>query len=183
MRWVMLLILAYITLLAQTTFGHVLAVNLPAVGPVAPDLSAAAAVFFALRLRNLMDALIAAAVLGLGVDLVAGVASAAVGPMPMAYALGAWAVFAMADVTFRDRPLTQALLAVMFCLMAHIFWVTAQSLLGLWAGWGEYARMLAQAGGLAVYTAALAPLVCFVLRKADRLLIVASAARGGREGR
>ena len=182
MRWALFIILVYAAMLVQTTIGGILAINV-GIGPVCPDLLAVLAVFFALRLRTMLDALLAAWLLGMGIDMtLGGVGAGAAGPMALAYVAGAAAAFSMREALFRERPLAQAVLTFLFCLMSHGLWVTLQSLLS-WGrvGWGEYGGLAATAALVAVYTALVAPLVHFVLIKCDRWFVPApSSRRGGR---
>jgi len=178
MRWVPFLILAYLVLLVQTTVGRLLSFDVTSVGTVGPDLLAILAVFAALHVRSEVDAMLAGLALGLAVDLTTaggpGVVTR-VGPMPIGYVLGALVVFRIREAFFRERALTQAFLAAVFCAVAHGFWVTAQSLLAM--KWDDYGEMLFQAGCLAAYTAALMPLAHLGLRRCTGLLIVTTGGR------
>ena len=93
-------------------------------------------------------------------------------------------LFRVREAFFRERAMTQAMLAMAFCLMAHGLWVTSQALLG--AGemaWSTYGRTLLQAVGVSGYTALLMPLVHFGLVKCRRWFLASSAGRRGRAGR
>lgn len=187
MRWIPLLILGYLVVLFQTTAGRVLTFEVQAasIGTIGPDISALVAVFVALYARSWPDAMLAAWMLGFGVDLTAAGGAGAmtvVGPMAIAYALTAGLLFRLREAFFRERALTQALLALAFCLLTHGAWVTAQWVLAAHgASWGAYWRTLAQAGALACYTAALMPLAHFGLGKCQRWFLLAPAA--GRRSR
>jgi len=181
MRWVPFLILVALAALLQRTAGLVLTFSLPGVGSVGPDLLAAVAVFVACRSRAWEDAVLAAWVLGLAVDVTAGGAGVAVGPMSVAYALAAWVLFRIREAFFHERAVTQALLALIFCLLAHGTWVTAETLLGgTGMAWADYGSTMLQAVLLAVYTAALTPLVHAGLWRCRRLILAAPTARGAR---
>ena len=187
MRWIPFLILAYLVVLVQTTVGRFLVIRSAGLGNIGPDLAALVAVFVALHARAWPDAMLAAWVLGIAVDLTTagGVGSATVlGPMSVAYALAAGLLFRVREAFFRERAMTQAMLAMAFCLMAHGLWVTSQALLG--AGemaWSTYGRTLLQAVGVSGYTALLMPLAHFGLVKCRRWFLASSAGRRGRAGR
>jgi cell shape-determining protein MreD len=187
MRWIPFIILVYLVVLFQSTAGKVLTLTTAGLGSVGPDLAALVAVFVALYARSCPDAMLAAWVLGMAVDLtVSGGVGAAtvVGPMSLAYALAAGALFRIREAFFRERALTQGLLALGFCLLAHGVWVTAQSLLAAGeVSWSAYGRTLLQAAALACYTAALMPLAHFGLIRCQRWLLVSPVGRGGRGGR
>jgi len=177
MRWVGFGFLLYATLLVQTTVAAVV-FRLELLGPIAPDLAAIVAVFIALSAKRGTDAMIAAWFLGLGMDLMicgGGGAQTAVGPMAITYALSAALVYRVREAFFYDRPLTQVLLAGLFCLAAQVGWVTLQTLLGFtWSGYGSW---LLKAVGISLYTAVLAPFVCPGLKRCQRLFLVAPVGR------
>jgi len=183
MRWVQFVILAYLVLVVQSTLCGMIAFDVGAVGRVMPDLMAVTAVFVALRGPNLRTVMIAAWVLGFAVDLTAigGVGSAtAVGPMSLAYAVAAWLIFQMREAVFSDHAITQGMLALVFCLAAHLLWVTAQSLLR--GAWPYYGRLVAQAAGKSIYTALLMPAGFWLLSTVQGLFIEAPV-RGTRRSR
>ena len=182
MQWIPFIILVYVTVLVQATLVGVLVLPLGWTGPVAPDLAAAVAVFIALNARSGLDVMIAAWIMGMAMDLMlcgGGGAPTAVGPMAIAYALSAGLLFHVREAFFHERAMTQALLALLFCLLAHGAWITAQTLLG--APWSAYGQWLAKGAGISVYTAVLAPLVCAALRTPRRwFLAVPTDRRRGR---
>lgn len=184
MRWIPTLILAYLVVLAQTTIARVLAFQAGPVGTVMPDLAAVVAVFVALRARSGVDVMLCGWVLGLGVDLTTagGVgASTAVGPMSIFYALCAGCVYRVREAFFHERALTQAFLALMFCLAAHGLWLSVQSLLNYHdMTWGAYLRALVQGAALALYTALLMPLGHVLLRACHHWFMAAPAGQRGR---
>jgi rod shape-determining protein MreD len=186
MRWVPFAILAYVVILLQASLAQLLTFELAWAGRVGPDLVATIAVFAALHARNWTDVMLMAWILGLGMDLTSaggpwGVP--VVGPMAVAYALSALLVFRVREAFFRDRLLTAAVFGLLFCLPAHGVWVTWQSLLGAAEmTWGGYARALVQAALLALYTAALTPLVQLALRRCRRWFLPALAGRTTRTG-
>jgi len=181
MRWIAFLILTYAVLLLQTSlvqFGSFLAGS---AGSVQPDLLALVAAFVAMFARNNLDAMLAAWVLGLAMDLTTGgggVHGSAVGVMPVAYALAAGAVYRLREVFFREKASTRVVLTLLFCLVAHGLWVALQSLLSWrYMTWGAYGRTMVQATLVSLYTAALAPLAHWLLDRAEPWLL---APGGGR---
>lgn len=174
MRWAPFLVLTYVTLVLQTSLVRAVTFSVAA-GTVQPDLLALTAVFVALSVREGLDAMLAAWALGLAADLTTG---AAIGVMPVAYALGASLVFRMREAFFRDRISTRIVLTLLFCLVAHGLWVTAQSALA-WQ-WGAYGRVMIQAAMVSAYTAVVAPPLQWVLAKGESLLLGPPAGRGRR---
>jgi len=184
MRWIPFVILAWLLVIVQTTLGRVLTLSGTPIGSIGPDFLAILAVFVALQARSGLDAALAAWVLGLALDLTAagGVTSpTVVGPMPIAYALAATLVYWLREAVFRERALIQALLAALFCLVAHGIWVTAQSLRA--SGemtWSAYGEVLVQAVALAAYTALLMPMGYWALRYLRRIFMMAPSGRSRR---
>jgi cell shape-determining protein MreD len=125
-------------------------------------------------------------VLGFGLDLTAAGGpggGTVLGPMAALYALTAWGVFEVRDAFFRERIHAQALLTLGFCLIVHVGWLTVQSLVAVrYMTWSVYGEMLLQAVGVAIYTALLAPLVHWGLRRGQRVLMVGPVGRGRRAG-
>ena len=188
MRWIPLAILIYALVLVQTSLAGLLTFErLPAVGRVSPDLLAILAVCLALDVHNGIDAMMGAWLMGLAVDLTTGAGpevSTVVGPMALGYALAAGATFRLRELVFRENAITQCILAVIFCLLAHGFWVTAQWLLALRAvPWSGYLMMLVQAALLAVYTGVLMPLGRLGFRWTRRWVLAPSADRSRRRRR
>ena len=171
-RWLWFLILAWVAILIQTTVGRIITFETAAVGTVGPDLLAPLAILVALYARRPGEVMLAACLLGLALDLASAGgpgAGAVVGPMAIAYTLAARATLAVREALFREHALVRAVLTLGFCLIAHLGWVTLQSLVA-W-NWQEYWRMLAQAVALAAYTALLAPLILLMLDRIRRRLI------------
>ena len=168
MRWTVFLVLVCLTLVVQTSLVQWLTFSAGSAGTVQPDLLALTAVFVALFARAGLDAMLAAWALGLAADLTT---QAAVGVMPVAYALAAGAVFRLRDAFFRDRISTRFILTLVFCLLAHPLWVTAQAAID-WRRntWGGYGLTLLQAVLLSLYTAVLAPPLHWLLAKTGPLL-------------
>jgi len=175
MQWVPFIILAWLAVLMQASVGKVLTFSGGSIGAVGPDLAAIVATFFALNVRGWADVMLAAFVLGLGLDLSAGGGAgfaSAVGPMPVAYALAAGMVYRIREAFFREHWLTQAMLAAIFCVVAHGLWITWQALLAYrTATWAAYVRMWLQVLSLAGYTAVLMPLGHLALARCQRWFI------------
>lgn len=184
MRWVPLAILAYAVLLAQTTVGELIRIELPGLGVLRPDLLAMLALFVTLHARSGTDAAIAAWALGFAADLAVGGATGGgtvVGVMALSYAVASGLVYRSREAFFGDRPATQILLGLWFVGVAHGLWVTLQCLLAYPAvGWGQYADLLAQALGVVGYTALLTPIGLWLLKKTERFLISSSPGRSKR---
>ena len=186
MRWIPFLILAYVVMVLETSVGW-LFVDSSWLGPIGPDLAAMVAVFVALYARTASDAMIAAWVLGFAVDLTTGGGVGEItvlGPMAIAYCLLAGQLWRIRDAFFRERALTQIVLTFLFVAAAHAIWVTVQAIsaAGL-VSFGDYARTLLQAMGVALYTAVLMPLAHFVLSRFQRLFLASPAGAGRRSRR
>jgi cell shape-determining protein MreD len=169
-RWIPLVILMYVTVILQTTVGQMLSFVCP-LGRVAPDLLAIVAVYLALRGVRLSDVLIAAWALGMGVDLTMGGGpggAGVVGPMALAYVIAAGLIYKLRDAVYGENFLTQAVLALVFCLLAHVLWLVGQSVLA-WSTQG-LGGMLAQAFGSALYTAVAAPMAMALLKRVRGLI-------------
>ncbi len=184
MRWVPLAILTYVLALGQTTLGGMIDIHLAKIGPVRPDVLAIVAVYAALNVRSAVDAMLTAWVLGLVVDLTTGAGtsdSTLVGPMALAYALAAGCVYKVRDAVFREKVVTQFTMTVVFCIVAHWLWITAQWMLAFEGTTATgYVLMLVQAVLAGLYTAALAPLVHVGLRAIRRWIIVSPSGELGR---
>jgi len=181
MRWILFVILAWLLIVVQTSVGGVLGVDFFSIGVIVPDLLAPLAVFAALYVRSVTDAMLAACVLGFALDLTtagAGAATTVVGPMAITYALAARGLFQVREAFFRQRVGTRMLLTALFCLVAHGLWVTIQSLLAYkFTTWGEYGRMVLQAAGISGYSALLAPLELWAFCKAQSYLLAVPPGR------
>ena len=177
MRWIPLVIVGYLALVVQTSLVGLIALR-TRLGVVGPDVPAICAVFLALRAPRAAAAMLAGWVLGLGMDLTTGAGPGGVtvaGPLAISYALAAGLVFGVREGLFADRALSRVLLTAAFVAVAHGLWVTLQALrAGVWTDTG---RMLAQAGAVAIYSAALAPLVCAGLDRLQRWLVVVPSRR------
>jgi len=184
MRWVPLAILTYVLALGQTTLGGMIDIHLAKIGPVRPDVLAIVAVYLALHVHSVVDTMLAAWALGLVVDLTTGAGtsdSTVVGPMALAYALSAGCVYKIRGAVFREKVITQCTMTVVFCILAHWLWITAQWMLAFEGTTASgYVLMLVQAVLVGLYTAVLAPLVHVGLRAIRRWIIAAPSGEFGR---
>ena len=184
MRWIAFIILTFLCVLIQMTVGGLLRFRGFGIGSIGPDLLAIVAVFVAMYARSRVDAMLAAWVLGLAIDLTAAGGpggGTALGPMAIAYALAADGIFRVRGAFFRERVLAQAVLAFGFCIAAHTAWVTIQSLISYrHVTWSAYGEMLLQALALSAYTAVLMPLGHMALIRGQRLLMAAAPGRSRR---
>jgi hypothetical protein len=108
-------------------------------------------------------------------ELASGGSDFAIGPMSIAYVIAAAVVYAIHGAVFPNRPLAQVASVLLFCLIAHPLWATAQAVC-LWSSttWDGYLRLLGQAGMLACYSAILAPVAHLVLRRTERWILAPS---------
>jgi len=172
MRWAYFLPVVLLATLLQTSAAQVLWFPTP-VGWIGPELLGAVAVFVALNVRSGVDAALAGWTLGFAVDLTGS--GEGLGLLALLYAAGSAGVFRVRSEFFSDRPMTQALMALGFCLFVYQSWAGCDVLLLSGSG-AEYPRRVVQALGVSAYTALLSPLVCAVLGRVQRLLLAAPAA-------
>ncbi|MCD6364256.1 MAG: hypothetical protein J7M14_00095 [Planctomycetes bacterium] len=185
MHWIMVGIMVYAVTLLQTSLAGIMTVSLPWVGPVRPDLLAVPAVYMALYAHRRADAMLAGWLMGMAIDLTSGAGagfSTAVGPMSLGYALAAGAIHTVRNVLFRKNVITQCVVTVVFCVMAHGLWLAMQWIIAFRriADWPTCFAMLLQALGVALYTAAVMPLGRVVLDRCRRRLISSPSGRLGR---
>ncbi len=179
MRWIPLTITAYLLVLCQASLAKAITISGLAIGPVGPDLLAIAAVFVALSVADIIDAMIAGWILGLCMDLAAyggpGLPTV-IGPMSIAYALGSAGIFSIRGAFFRDRSGPQVLFALIFCVFSHLLWVTLQYLRsgGLAGGFGS---MVLQVFAISAYTAVLMPFGFRLLGRVRSWLFAADSGR------
>lgn len=168
MRWIRFIILTYLVILVQVSLCGLLRIGTP-LGSAQLDLVAIVAVFVVFYARQGVDAMLACWILGLCVDLTTGGGFAqtpVVGPMAISYAVLGGMLWRMREAFFRDRPLTQAFMTGLFCMLSTWLWMTMQHLrMGSWQGFGS---MFVQAIAVALFTAVLTPLVQFVLSRTVR---------------
>jgi len=102
--------------------------------------------------------------------------------MAIAYSAGGFLVFKVRDVFFRDKPSSQMILAIVFCLIAHGLWVIMQSIItARYTTFGMFGRMLLQALLLSLYTAVFASPIYTLLNRYGRWIIATGSLRTGRE--
>lgn len=187
MRWILVILLAYGALLLQISLVGLITFDTESVGAIRPDLLAVVAVFLALHGRGLVDVMIAAWILGLGVDLtVTGGTgtTTVVGPMPVAYALAGGLIYQIREAFFREWFLTKLILTLLFCLVSHGIWITWQSLAARdTMSWTAYGDLIVQMLLLSLYSALLAPFVHLVLQPLRRVVVPASSQRSARSAR
>lgn len=179
------MIFAYLFVLVQSTLGKILTFDRLPLGPVGPDFLVLLAVFIGLNVRNRVDGMIACWLIGLLIDLTTAGGVGAVtriGPMALGYSLCVWMVFAMREAMFRERALPQMLMAGLFCLASHGFWITVQSIFATGGTWASYGTLLLQVIISAIYTAMLMPLINFILTPC-RSMIMATIAEKSRRMR
>ena len=179
MRWIPLIILTYVLTLIQTSLVGIIDVHVPTVGLIRPELLIIVVVFTALHVRSVLDAMLTGWVLGLALDLTTGAGgsiSTAVGPMALAYALAGGGIYKIREAVFREKVVTQCVMTVVFCVLAHWAWITAQWLLVFRGTTAKgYLLMLVQATMVGLYTAAVAPVGHLALRAARRWIIASPA--------
>ena len=159
MRELLVLVLCYATVVAQTSvFPHL------AVGDACLDAFAWVVVFVVLSGRGSYT-FVAGAVLGLVRDL-AGTGS--LGPFAFAYCVCAYGLQRLRGSVHRDGIAAQMVWVAVVCLVSNVL-AGAAAMLVRDADVGLNA-LVWRAGGGALYTALLAPLVFLVLRGGNRLL-------------
>jgi rod shape-determining protein MreD len=186
MRWIPLLIVAWVLSLLQMTLGRVVTVEGLSIGPFGPDVLVVLAVLISLQVRSADQAALAGALLGFLVDLTTAgglTAPSRVGPMAIGYAVAALLVFSLRDAIFRDRLGPQMILAFAFCLIAHGLWVTIQSVLAPGLGWHEWARMLLQVLASSACTAGAMLVLAWPVRLLRRWIVPEPPRTQGRSTR
>ncbi len=173
MRWVYFIILAVLAVIAQTTVVQVIWLR-TRVGYIGPEVLASVAVFAALHARTRTDAALAGWVCGFALDLT--LTGPGMGVMSLLYMAAAVGVHHLREVTFRERAVTQIILALLFCLFAYGLLTAYDLLTGALGGQSVFGRAI-QCAGLAAYTAMVTPLVCRLLRPLGRWLVPAPTGR------
>lgn len=159
MRELLVVVFCYVTVVVQTSVCPQLVV-----AGACLDAFAWVVVFAALFGRGRQLFLVGAG-LGLLRDL-AGTGS--LGPFAMAYCVCAYAMQALRGAVHRQWVVTQMVVVAAVCFLSHLLAGTAAMLVGdADVGLGA---LLRGAGGGALYTALLTPLVFLVFRQANRLL-------------
>ncbi len=176
MRWIPFIILVVLAVVCQTTIGEMFTFSTGGIGRIGPDLLAVVALFVVLHARQGTDAMLAAWLLGMAMDVTAG-GTASIGPMAIGYAVAAGVLFRLREAFFSQWAVTQGFLGMLFCLIAHGIWVTVQVTLN--GGWWAYGAMLTQMLALAVYTGFITPIAHAALARIQKWILVAPA-RGRR---
>jgi hypothetical protein len=184
MRWIAFTIVAYCLVVAQTSIAQMISFSAFGLGDVGPDLLAIFAVFLAMYVRESIDMMLAAWILGMMVDLTADSPfggpgrPGVIGPMAIAFVLAARVIFSLREALFRDRLATKAIMGMLFAFGAHWFWITSQAILsGGEATWGQYWRLMLEALAVGAYTAILTPILFVPLGKIKRLLVPLPSSR------
>ncbi|HET6428815.1 MAG TPA: hypothetical protein VM389_06165 [Phycisphaerae bacterium] len=173
MRWLYFAILTLVVVILQTTVVQVIWVRTP-FGYVGPELLTAVAVFAALHTRSRLDAALAGWTAGFAVDLL--LSGPGMGLMSLLYMVASVAVHGVREVVFRDRAVTQMVLAGAFCLFVCGLLSVYDLLSGVLDGRG-LGRQLIHSTGVAAYTALVTPVVCRVLERFRRLVAPAPSGR------
>ncbi|MHC4717392.1 MAG: rod shape-determining protein MreD [Planctomycetota bacterium] len=173
MRWVYFVILTVVAVIAQTTVVQVMWLRTP-VGYVGPEVLASVAVFAALHARTRVDAALAGWTSGFALDLL--MSGPGMGLMSLLYMTACVGVHGVREIAFRDRAVTQMVLALAFCLFVYAL-VTAYDLLSGSIGGQSVFRQLVQSAGLAAYTALVTPVVCRILKHFQRWLVPVPSGR------
>ena len=177
MRLIPFMVILGVLAVVQMTFGWAAALSTEVTGQFWPDILAVFAVFIAFKARSATDAMVAAWIVGMLVDVLSGAGfhgSANIGPMAIMYVPAAGMIFKARDTFFTDRMWAQMLLSGAFCVFVHTGWVTLQVILNF--DWSAWPSCILQALLISLYTALVAPLICLVLTPLSGWLVQA----GGR---
>jgi cell shape-determining protein MreD len=152
-RWFLVIIVAYVCLVAQTTVFRVGALALPVGGHwVRPDLLLVVGLFLALFYRP-GEVFVAGWILGLVADVAGG--TGRLGLLAIEFGMLLALVSAFRDSLPRTRVLGQFALALVVALVVRLAWHLAMPVLS--GGWPALGYAVAGAALDAVYTAILAP--------------------------
>jgi len=168
-RWLGFIVLAGVAVCVQMSLGAVLRIPLGGSGlSVAVDFIAIVGVVVALRTRDVADAALANWTLGMLIDLTTS--GMPLGLYAITFAAAGAMIAQMREAFFADNPLTQVILAALFCLLAH---VPARVFANLYVRGGPapLGREVAQALIVTACTAACTPIVGRVLRPLERLIV------------
>jgi len=168
-RWIGFFLAAVAAVIVQISLGAVLRFRLGSGGLcLAVDFLAILAVMIGLRASETAPAILAGWILGLGIDL--ATTGTPVGLYALTFAMATAVVAQIRPAVFVENPLTQAIVALVFCLLAH---GAARTFICLYVQPGSgLGRQWLQAllGGLA--TAVVAPPVLRALRPLSGLIIL-----------
>jgi len=159
MHWIYFAILLYVTAVLQTTLVPVVAIH-----DVRPDLMVLVAVFYALNAKT-YDGLLMCWIVGLVIDLTSlGYENQAnVGLHAFSLGLIGWGIVRLRSLMLRDSVATQ----VMVTFLATALLAMAASAFMMYAAqaWELFGEVLANALFTALYSAALAPYLHWLLKK------------------
>jgi hypothetical protein len=178
MRWIPLLLLALLLMALQMTLAQLIRLPTP-FGPVGPVLAASAAVFIGLFCRRATDAALAGWILGVSVDLTVLGDVPAAGLLGLLFLLATAAVHRLREAFFTEHAGVQFLMGLLLTGFVLETWTIYQAVFGDLPR-ADLGKRAIQAGGVALYTALVTPLVCLGLRRLRSLLF---ARPPGRERR
>jgi rod shape-determining protein MreD len=167
MRWLPFIILLYVGIVLQTTLAQRLEIN-----HVRPDFMFIAALYYALQVVS-PEAMIAAWFLGFAVDLCS---QGQLGVYAFAYGLMALLVVQFRESMFRDHPLTSLFVTLICTWLAHLI-AGVYFILTHPQSPRSTIEMLLHSTYTAMYTAAIAPYLHWMLGRIRGVLGVAQPRR------
>jgi rod shape-determining protein MreD len=167
MRWLPFVILGYSGIVLQTTLAQRLEIN-----HIRPDLMLIIALHYALQASS-PEAMIAAWLLGFAVDLTG---QGQLGVFAFAYGLLALLVVQFRESMFRDHPLTSLFVTLICTWLVHLL-DGVYFLVGHSHTQRSVLEMLLYSMYTAMYTAAIAPYLHWLLGRARGLLGLAQSRR------
>jgi len=167
MRWLSFVILAYVGIVLQTTVAERLEIS-----HIRPDLMFIIAVHYALHAVS-PDAMIAAWLLGFVVDLCG---QGQLGVFAFGYGVTALFVVQLRDSMFRDHPLTSLFVTLVCTWLVHLL-AGIHFLLTHAQAHRSWVEMLLHSTYTAMYSAAVAPYLHWLLGRLRGLLGLASPRR------
>jgi len=169
MRWLLFILISIVGIIFQNTVCQLLWFR-TSVGWIGPDILVGIAIFSALFSRSGTDAAICGWILGFLLDLTITAPAPPAGLLPLLYAGAAAGIFQIRDALFKEKILTQMILAFLFCIIVY----------GLWLSWdAAINRMITpldgalQLIGVALYCAIITPIICALLKRFGKFLIPA----------
>ncbi len=168
MRWAGFAVLALVAIALQMSLGAVLRVPLGGGASLGVDFLGVLAVLVALRCRAGIDVALAGWTLGFLIDLTT--AAMPLGLYAVSFTVAAMAVFQLRSAFFLDNPLTQAMMGLAFCLVAH---GPARFFVNLYvrSGAAPLGRELLQTLLIALCTAVFTPIGMRLLRPIDEWIM------------
>lgn len=168
MRWFPFVILALVGIVCQTTVVPYL--RLPGLGP---DVMFILAVYYSLW-GPWPDAALAALTLGFIVDLETNSSPGRIGLHAFCYGAASWGIIQVRQAVVRTHPIAQVLITLLFAL-------GVETAVAFYHRWARPEVGLARSLGLgalsAVYTAALAPVLLWLLNRMNKLTGMRSDSR------